>query len=516
MSKADSIKLAQRHEKLRELMTAKVVKLVGHKLSDAEKDRCMQEVDLLLHRGDATEQALQLLANQLRALTPAPGQGRGKAGGSQVSATMAAAHAPSGGSAVNVHAAAKRADAAVGTKPATKPPSAPATMKSEFLLDPEDDQVSRQRCRVAPAQVAAEDLWAKIAQKEVEAFNRDTLQYRRSLKKKEEEQRLFLDTQVQVRKQKAVAVREDEKKYGVEEQRQLDVWRDEERRQAEARKRRFAEEKASRDAQLELAKDKRAREEAKRKIEDELAAARDRAAYEKEQEAIKERRIRAREEVVKAQQFNAEFNKVKAGEKAKERAEDVKHQQMFLERLAKQDAEREMNLVKMQEKQRRQQQIAFQMESTLADKAKVDEEKAEEYRHARVAKAEAEERARAEKAAAAAVKQRQYLVLQMLEHEERRKAEREKFLAEKEAAKESLEAAERKEHEKTIRAKEAAQKHRREIEAQMAMKAKVKTTYMSDAERKLNMPLLAKSGVPTPSPTVDADSPPRPSWERPL
>lgn len=521
MPSTDRVKLAQRHERLRELMCGKVFKYVGRAVTDGEKDFVAQEVDMLMHRGENSEASLKEIAKHIRSMTPAPSQAptedrlrRHDAASSVASANhhhhrqQAGSHVPS-----SVHAAAKAADQKVkeanANAAARKAPSSvgnlPPGVTPEMYAAAHGDSLAGssnagRRTLPKPAELHKDDLWAKLAQKEVEEFHKDALEHRRKHKKMEEEQRMYLEQQVALRQRKAVEVKKNEEQYIVEEVKQRESWEVENKRKEEERKRRNAEEKKMRDQQLDEARRRRAMEEARRRAEDIEAAKKIQAEYDKEQIAIKERRVKAKEDVVKAQEFNKHIEELRSSERAREKARDLEHQKQYLARLAKQDQEREDALAKMQEKQRHQQQIAFAMQAGISEKAKEDERKAEEHKKRLEAIQIAREKATAEKAAAAKVKQRQYLMLQMLERDEQKKQEREDLERQRERVMAEKEAAERKDMEKKILAKKKAEEHRRAVEDQIEQsQARHRPVHMTDAERKLNGTLLRKVGL-TPQP----------------
>lgn len=477
---SDRVKLAQRHERLRDLMAAKVLKLVGRKVTDGERQFINHELDMMINRGDAAESSLAHVAAHVRAMTPsaqekhAQKHRRTDDSRSQVS---------------SVAAAARKADSEVA-----RVPPKPASLTPHDVVAASEEPSQHRIPR--PADVHADDLWAKIADKQAEEFHREIIVQRRHTKQREAEQRDFLDSQVAIRKRREAEAKIDSRKFVVEEERQRQQWAEEEKKIEAMKKQRFAEEKKSRDAQLEEARKRRAVEEAKRKIEDEEAAKKVVEQYHKEQEALKQRRVRAREEVVKAQEFNQQFKSMKQREKEKERDIDLKHQRMYLDRLAKEEADREAALVKMQEKQRHQQQIAFQLQETNAEKAVEDERKAQDYLAKREAAYEDEQRKKREKAESEKIKQKQYLMLQMVQREEERKAQREAVLAERRAVQLQVEAEERKEQEKRLATKQKQQAHRDDIAHQIEVsQSRHRTVFMTDQEKLLNQPLLRTAGL---------------------
>jgi hypothetical protein len=512
MPTADRVRLAQRHEKLRDLMTDKVVERVGRRVSEAEREYIAQEVDMLIHRGENSDAALTTIASHVRHLTPASSQVSAPPTKDRIrdhNAKPAAAPPPYArtrdSAPSTVVEAARAADAYIKQQQQQlqqqqkqQSRKLPPGLTPELMaaLENSDAQASTQRRLQDPTDAHRDDLWARMAEKDVEQHNRELLEERRRAKKLEDEQRAYLDQQIALRERKVVATKVDEQKFVVEEQRQKKLWEEDIKKKEAEKKRRFAEEKASRDAQLDAARQRKAIEEARRRQEDAEAAVRDREAYEKEQELIKERKVRAKEDVVKAQQFNKHFEEVRTTEKSKEKAKDLEHQRLFLERLRKQDEERELALVKMHEKQRHQQQIAYQMQAGYETKAADDERKALEHKRKREAEELAREREVAEKAAAQKVKQRQYLMLQMIEREEGRKKDREDMETQKRRIEAELDAAERKEAERLLVTKKRNEDHRKAIEGQIvASEARHRPLYMSEAEKRLNSPILRKAGI---------------------
>jgi hypothetical protein len=433
----------------------------------------------MLHRGDATDGSLNLVANQVRSI--AAGAGRAKT-------TKRATPTPSTSNAnYGTVAAARKADSDVSKMPALK------AKKTDIdaVLDESHVASPPRKPRDDPSQ----NMWAKMAKRDAEEYHHDIVTYRRSLKRKEAEQRVYLDQQVKVRKDAVVVARDAEGIFAVEEDRQRVAWEADEIKIEAIKKKRHVDEKKSRDEQLVDMKQRRAREVIVRRVADEQSAVRDRDGYVKEQELIKERRIHARVEVAKAQSFNQEFKLVKAAEKEKERLQDIEHQRMFLERLAQQEGVRELTLVKMQEKQKVQQQIAFQLQSTVADRAAIDEVKANEYYYKLQAKHDAEEASKKAHVEAEKIKHKQYLTVQMIEREERRKAERDQVIESRQDVLKELAKSERKQHETIVKSKEKAQQHRHAIEDQIVSHAARHELAMTDTERKLNNSRLRKSGL---------------------
>ena len=474
---SDKQKVAQRHQRLRDLMVTKVEKMITHgtdkKLTDAQREFVVQEVDLLLHSGDARESSLQRIATQLRVLNP--------------TAAPRAATQPVPTAEKEKHHHHHKTSKAVENAAAATPEA--ANGKSI------DEEGSKRRIRL-PQEVHSGDLWAKMAEVDVLDYNREIVEARRIAKKKYEEQCRFLDQQVAKRKEVEQRLVVEEKEVAKEVERQRELWEQEAKKLEESRKERFVQERRQRDEQLEQARLRKVREAEVLKKEDKVLAEKLRLEAIKEQEVNQQRKLKAREEVARAQEFNRQFKEGRAQQLAKDVELDKEHQRMSVERLEKQEREREEALLKMQERQKRQHIMAARMETSVAEKAAEDEKKAQAYMDRVTAEQQQEEQKKLEKQAAEKLRMRQYLNLQILEREKARAKELEEVEKLREQSKRLAEEEERREREKRLVEKQKALLHRKDIEAQMERRSQIHEVFMSEKEKQLNSKILSKVDSP--------------------
>lgn len=469
---ADRIRNAQRHERLKELLTQKIEKLLmgdsKKKLSENQREFVSQEVDLLLHSGDVSEGALARVVAQLRVLASAE-ENQKKQSNKRAARTR---------SEVSSTAPSKAGNQAAGGANTSMSHNLNSSIDQHPSLSPsrKEELMRRQQ----------EDLWAKMCAKDQEAFQLENTVQKKVARKKAEEQRLYLDQQIALRESKKKAIVEESKVYAVHEHEQLEIWKKEEEKAEERKKKRLEEERQIRDEQLALAKARKMQEAEHLKQEDVELAKKIKEEAEREQKLQEERRRKAREEVSKFQQFNAQFKDRRQIAQQKELEMDKEHQRMFLERLAKQEQEREDALLKMHERQKKQHLMASRMEASIAEKATEDEQKAVAYVQKIEAKKDEEERLKREKEAAEKVKLRQYLSLQILAKEKEREALRAELEEQKRRAKEEMEESERREAEKRAAQKEKALRHRKEVEQQIALHQARHDPVMTEAEARLN------------------------------
>lgn len=462
MSQVDRIRNAQRHERLRELMATKVERLSKTNLTDKQREFIRHEVDLLIHNGDASESSLHRVAASLRVFSERP----------QPSSTTP-------------QPTTKRAPSDFSKRATEKPTVSP--------LESADAAHRRQN----PSEAHADDVWAHLSKRDAEEFAREQLEHRKLLKRKENEQRNFLETQVNRRTEMKMQRAEEERQEAARDKEQVRIWQIEEQRKKDDLRNRLANERQMRDDQLRLAKEKKARDETSRREEDLRQAEQIRDAIRKEEEQNELKKLKTKEEVAKFQAINRMHEEEKQREREREAEMDKVHQRQHLERLAKQEQERDEALAKMHEKQRHQQTMATQMQASVAEKAADDERKAKEYALKKEQQEAAEAQRKADKQSQEKTKIKQYLAMQLLERENQRAEERARQERLREQMKRDVESAEREEYMRNLRRKEKQDYQRQLLEQQMTEKSTSAPVFMTDEERRLNAKLIDRASQPS-------------------
>ncbi|CUG88238.1 Hypothetical protein, putative [Bodo saltans] len=447
-------------------MANKVEKMAKSTLNAQQREFIRSEVDLLIHNGDASESSLHRVAASLRVFADRP---QAVAPPSRRSPSENGISIKKNDAKPSINAAASKATAVNESSTARRPP---------------------------PSEVHAGDVWAHLSKRDAEEFAKEQLEHRKLLKRKEDEQRNFLEAQVQRRTEIKLRHEEDERAKAAIEMEQVRLWQIEELKKKDEVKKKLADDRQQRDEQLRLAKEKKAREEILRREDDERQAAAIREAIRKEEELNEVKRIRQKEEVAKFHAINKMHEDAKQRERDREAEMDKVHQKLYLERLAKDERERDQSLAKMHEKQRHQQTMATQMQASVAERAADDERKAKEYASKKEAQAAEEARKKAERQDQEKTKIKQYLAMQILEREQKQDEERDRQEKLRLQMKQDVEAAERAEHERLLLRKQKQDHQRVLLEQQMTERENQRPVYMTDEERRLNAKLIDKALAP--------------------
>ena len=478
MSTADRLRQIQRHERLRELMCAKVEKMatkgLAHAaLSDKQKEFIQHEVDLLIHSGDARESCLERIATSLKVFVEPPRK------------TQSALEVKT--------ASAKLAVPTTSSKPAAPAEDKKKVAKPSSVSALDDHETSADRRRVVPPSVVhADDVWAELCHRDVEEYNCSLAAQRRVVKKKEEEQRQFLEAQVERRRQLRVAAHEEELRQAKLEEEQRKVFEAEEIKKKELVKQKLAAEKKLRDEQLAHALERKMREEVAKKLENEAQAKQAQVECAKETELQNAKRLKQKEEVLKFQEINKVFEEMKSQQRQKEADYDKEQQRLYLEKLAKQERDRDEALVKLFEKQKKQGQIASEMAASVLVKAAEDERKAQEYTAKKEAERLAALKRKQDKEEQEKMKVKQTLALQILEKEQVRLHQRDELLHQREEIKKEVQQAMQQERQRAAMEKMKKERQRALLEEQIDARSQSRIVHMSEDERKLNAKLIEK------------------------
>ena len=539
---SDRIRNAQRHERLRDMMTTKIAKMVEHgtnkgavvtkqrkqsdndggtlgALTQQEVEYVRNEVDLLLHTGDATEGSLNRIAMQVRMMADT----RKKGGGSGIpqpkpripsSASNYSQVASEAAPSTSVPAAStavkrdSRKPGAAGLQDARVSVHAYATSTSNPLnpagsLQPSSPPRNKFK-DVTPERVARTkqfttedpfDPWALLQEKEKEAFCNEIVMQRRATRKKEDEQREVLDQQVQRRMMKKQELIQEERARAREEAKLIKEYEDQEFKRKMEIKKKHEEEKRMLEEQAALSKQRKLEEKLSYQDEERKRALAIQKAIELEKEALIEEKRAVRQEREKFHEFNKANKDIHRIQKEKEAKEDHRLQQEFLAKLAKEEGEREEALAKLHERMTRQAEMAHKMQTKWQEKSSDDERKAREFAAKKAAAEEAEERAKREREELQKIKLRQALALQVKDKEEKKAKAREEFLSYKKVFSKEVEAAQQDELQRRLLHKKKIEEQRALLEAQLKEREKIKVVTMTEAEKQINSRLLEKAAA---------------------
>lgn len=506
---ADRIRNAQRHERLKELLTQKVEKMListnpterkAAVLSDTQRDFVNQELDLMLHSGDASEKSISRLVAQLRVLTTS-----GDAAKNQQKYYVNA-KSDDGSQVSGAHKKHRHARSDNGSKVSSVRPS-PSQIANLAVKGPspglqaaKSSNNNKHSKQFVEASIMAHspsrkdqlsalhdhDMWAKMCAKDQENFFREKQMEKKVGKEKAEEQRLYLDQQVALRKNKKQTVVQEERLFVQHEMQQLEIWKAQEEKEVARKKSRFDEERKARDEQLDLARARKHEEAEVLRLVDVEQAKKSQTEYAKEQKMIEVKKLKTKDEVAKFHEYNSQFQDSRKNQLEKERSMDREHQRLFLERLEKQEQEREDALLKMHERQKRQFVMASKIQGSQAEKSRTDEDKAAVYLARTEAKNDATKKAKLDKEKDEKVKLKQYLTLQMLAKEKDAAERRAQLEDQKVQVKMEMEESERREAQRRVKEKQKSLRHRAEIEDQIREHAQRRNVIMTETEMRLN------------------------------
>lgn len=427
-------------------------------LTDQEIMFVRSEVDRLIQAGDASEASLNRIAMQVRV-------------------------------------AAKGALPQAKSKPTLEGPPTQKVTRSAPEALPSLNSSKHDRSSFLPDALAAAkefyaedgvDPWAVMYEKDKEEYNKEIIAQRRANRKKEAEQRDYLDKQVQARVEVKKRLVEEEHARAKEDLRQVKMYEEQEQKAKEAIRRKHEVEKKMFEEQLALSKARKAQESQKRREEEQAVAAEIQQGIVEEKKVLSERKAAGRAEVAKFAQQNFANKDQYRIQKAKDAEEDARLQQAFLDKLAKEEKTREENLLKLHERMTRQMEMAHTIQKTMQEKSADDERKAEIYATEKAAREEAARKAAADKAALEKMKLRQALALQVLEKEQRQAKLRADDLSYKSVFNKEVEESQRAELERRAADRQRITKQKEILDQQMKIRSNQKHVVMSEAERQLN------------------------------
>lgn len=537
---ADNIRNAQRHERLRDMMTAKIAKVVEHgtnkgavvtkqrrqadgdggtlgALTAQEVDYVRNEVDLLLHTGDASEASLNRIAMQVRMM--AENRKRGGSSGTGPAplpplkprvpssttnySDAPESHAPTA-SAANKRDS--RKPGAAGLQDARVSVHAYATSTSNPLnpagsLHPASPPRNKFK-DVTPERIARSkefyaedgfDPWALMMEKDKEAFCNEIVMQRRANRQKEDEQRIVLDQQVKRRVDKKQQLIDEERARAKEEAALIKEYELREQKQKQEIKKKHEAEKKMLEEQVVMSKARKLEEKRVYQEEERKRAEDIQRAIQQEKETVIEEKRAVRIEREKFHEFNKANKDVHRIQKEKEAQEDHKLQQQFLEKLGKEERDRDEALARLHERMTRQAEMAHKIQSKWQEKSADDERKATDFAAKKAAAEEAVERGKREKEEREKLKLRQALALQVMDKEQRKAKAREEFLSYRKVFAKEVEAAQQDEVERRHIQKRKLDEQRALLEAQLKEKEKIKAVTMTEAEKQINNRLLEKA-----------------------
>lgn len=339
------------------------------------------------------------------------------------------------------------------------------------------------------------DEWADISKWQVEENERleqaKIAKYKLSQKKMKDE----LDAQVAFKEQKKLDEIAEKKEYKVQEEKLLEQWKQEELDKMVKKAEAIDKLKVDRQIQLED-KERRRQEQLKVKRQEEqdlrMQLAKDHRLKVAQEEAHKKA---VAEEVERLKAANAETLKLRQEQAAADAALEIKYQQMYAEKLAKQEEAYEANLKKMKEKQKHQEAFGNAIgpyKRYMPDE--IIEKNFAEYER----KADAREKRDAQKIVDGNLAMRRAIAEQVMAKQERldreraEEAKRHSRFAKVVNTLEDLE----KEQSKEGRIKAVA--HKGELEAQMRDNLVRKQVFpMTDVEKSLNADMLRKVAATT-------------------
>eukprot|EP00760_Papus_ankaliazontas_P010888 PhM_4_TR1455/c0_g1_i1/m.8870 len=336
------------------------------------------------------------------------------------------------------------------------------------------------------------DLWAQIVQDDVVQFDKEQMQHRSEVRQRMGNQREHLDSQIQqikVNKHKAL---EQEKVFAEQQKKQLDTWNKDVEKAEQARREQLEMEKRIRDEQMKALAERKHREAEQRRREDEQVLAKIKQDMQREQELQMKRKEQAAVEMKKFAEFNAQQKQEKVRRQLEEIEVDKKHQALFLQKLEKQEWEREEALRKLYERQTKQIVLATKMSEGMNERSREDEIRAAKEQE-RISQREAElDKKRQEKTQAEKRKLQHYLALQVREKDKQRGEERHTIEDDRRRMQAELAEAEEKERSRKAALRQKEEVYRRQVEDQMKERREDSMRGMSAQEYKLNAKLLQK------------------------
>eukprot|EP01062_Namystynia_karyoxenos_P070696 TRINITY_DN66071_c0_g1_i1.p1 TRINITY_DN66071_c0_g1~~TRINITY_DN66071_c0_g1_i1.p1 ORF type:complete len:542 (+),score=250.00 TRINITY_DN66071_c0_g1_i1:101-1627(+) len=375
----------------------------------------------------------------------------------------------------------------VSASAAAAPHSAAAAPSAAAAAQPAADH-SPLRTRLQ--QQSAADDWARMLLADVVDWNAELRRQREAQRNRMQVQRAALDEQMAERKALESDRAQQERQYAEQERAQREIWRAETLAMEQRRRDTVQQERRARDEQIRSLQEAREREQAERRREDERVARELRDAAAREKEERQRQRERARAEVKRSQEYNEAQRSVRVQQQEQEAAMDAVHQQAYLERLQRQDAEREEALKQIFTRQGKHSGLASQLYQAVQRKAAADEARAEAEAQRQLEAKQREEELRLRRQQAANAKMRVHLAEQLGERVAQKQKQKQERVAELAAVSADVRQAEEEAARKKRERRERDSRHKRELEQQM--QGRRETAIMSEQERRLNLGRLQR------------------------
>eukprot|EP01060_Flectonema_neradi_P039636 TRINITY_DN87_c6_g1_i3.p1 TRINITY_DN87_c6_g1~~TRINITY_DN87_c6_g1_i3.p1 ORF type:complete len:396 (+),score=106.21 TRINITY_DN87_c6_g1_i3:120-1307(+) len=224
--------------------------------------------------------------------------------------------------------------------------------------------------------IVQNDMWARLSKKDLQEYEIEESNRKKRTKDRMMAQKLALDEQVKQQQIRKAAERDAEERAHHEDELRAQQWRCEQEAE-EARKRQaYNLEKQQRDQQLrEIDKRKKLEQEEKR-MEESAIASKIKQEIEAEQTAAVNKRLKAKEYITKFMEYNTEQRAAKNAAKEKEFELDKQLHRMYIDKLEKQERERDDSLKKLYARQNKQIAMSSKLAAGLAEKAADDERRA--------------------------------------------------------------------------------------------------------------------------------------------
>jgi len=311
------------------------------------------------------------------------------------------------------------------------------------------------------------DLWAQLVHEDVLAYDKEQMALRAERRKRMHDQRGALDAQINSMNAKKDSQIEQEKLFAVQQQTQLEQWMQDTKKAEAAKKEQLELEKRIRDEQMQSTADRKSKESDVRRREDEAVLKKIQLDTQHDLQLQAKKREDAKAEMKKFSEFNALQKQVKLQKQLEEVEVDKKHQQLYLQKLEKQEHEREEALRKLYERQTKHTVMATKMTAGMNERSKQDELRAAaEQERIRSREASIEQRKK-EKIEEDKAKLKQYLAMQVRDKDRQRVLQREAVQAERRLVISEMEEADEKEKARKAALRNKETLYRQQVEAQM-------------------------------------------------
>jgi len=311
------------------------------------------------------------------------------------------------------------------------------------------------------------DLWAQLVHEDVLAYDKEQMALRAEQRKRMHDQRGALDAQINSMNAKKESQVEQEKLFATQQQKQLEQWMQDTKTAEAAKKEQLELEKRIRDEQMQSTADRKSKESDVRRREDEAVLKKIQLDTQHDLQLQSKKREDAKAEMKKFSEFNALQKQVKLQKQLEEVEVDKKHQQLYLQKLEKQEQEREEALRKLYERQTKHTVMATKMTAGMNERSKQDELRAAaEQERIRSREASIEQRKK-EKIEEDKAKLKQYLAMQVRDKDRQRVLQREAVQAERRLVISEMEEADEKEKARKAALRNKETLYRQQVEAQM-------------------------------------------------